>query len=246
MPGTSASTTDRRRFCPHCGSELEPVRGTLFERERVLGWKPCRCPCAVAERAARLEKARAAERAERADALRRAAERAGVMPRYLGAEHPEAARVSDDALEGRGTYVWGPVGTGKTHLASAAALLLLQGDAKVRVASMASVLDRVRRSFGTPDDPMAPYRSVRVLVLDDLGKESPTDWALERLFSLADERCARMLPTIVTTQYRPSDLIARLAKNGGYDTAVAIVSRLRQGARTVETRGADRRLGATA
>jgi hypothetical protein len=51
-----------------------------------------------------------------------------------------------------------------------------------------------------------------------------------------------MLPTCVTTQYRPSELIARLAKNGDRDTAVAIVSRLRQRCRMVETSGPDRRM----
>ena len=51
-----------------------------------------------------------------------------------------------------------------------------------------------------------------------------------------------MLPTAVTTQYRPSQLIERLAKNGDHDTAIAIVSRLRQDCRVVEMTGGDRRL----
>ena len=51
-----------------------------------------------------------------------------------------------------------------------------------------------------------------------------------------------MRPTLVTTQYRPSDLVRRLAEQGDADTAKAIVSRLRHGARVVEFDGPDGRL----
>lgn len=92
-------------------------------------------------------------------------------------------------------------------------------------------------------DPLPAYQSVHVLVLDDLGKESPTDFALERMFALVDERYNRLLPTVVTTQYRRSMLTDRLARRGDEETAKAIISRLRQGCMTVELKGGDRRLG---
>ena len=65
---------------------------------------------------------------------------------------------------------------------------------------------------------------------------------LDSLFQLIDQRYSAMRPTLVTTQYRPSDLVRRLAEQGDADTAKAIVSRLRHGARVVEFDGPDRRL----
>ena len=62
------------------------------------------------------------------------------------------------------------------------------------------------------------------------------------LFQLIDQRYSAMRPTLVTTQYRPSDLVRRLAEQGDADTAKAIVSRLRHGARVVEFDGPDGRL----
>ena len=46
----------------------------------------------------------------------------------------------------------------------------------------------------------------------------------------------------MTTQYKPSDLVRRLAEQGDPDTAKAIVSRLRGGARVVHFDGPDGRL----
>lgn len=64
---------------------------------------------------------------------------------------------------------------------------------------------------------------------------------LDSLFQLVDRRYSAMRPTLVTTQYRPSDLVRRLAEQGDADTAKAIVSRLRHGARVVEFDGPDGR-----
>lgn len=166
---------------------------------------------------------------------------AGVVPRYELAEHPLAGQCVEDVMLGRNIYICGGVGTGKTHLASAVVRGLVDAGVRVRFTSMARVLDAIKESFGGGRNPLPEYQHVRVLVLDDLGKETPTAFALERLFVLIDERNAQMLPTIVTTQYAPSRLIARLASHGDVETATAIVSRLRQECRKVELRGGDRR-----
>ena len=209
------------------------------------GYFGCQCEGATKEREE--QKAREAEEDARID--REARERVlaskvrkcGIMPRFENAEHPMAEALANAVMEGRNAYVFGKVGTGKTHLVSAAAYVLMRREKKVLFTSMWRVLDAIKQGFSEDYDPMPKYQNAEVLILDDLGKESPTDFALERLFALVDERSARLLPTIVTTQYKPSELIERLAKNGDADTAIAIVSRLRQDCERIELTGSDRR-----
>lgn len=228
--------------CPFCGAAMVRRELTLGGKPVFGGYEPCQCAGAVAERAEQERRDR--ERAERADRERRlqAIRRAGIMPRFERAEHPMAAECARELRDGRNLYVFGEVGTLKTQLASAVARTLVEQGVNVRFSAMWKILDAIKAGFGDGYDPLPQYQSCRVLVLDDFGKESPTDFALERIFALVDERSARMLPTAVTTQYRPSQLIERLAKNGDHDTAIAIVSRLRQDCRVVEMTGGDRRL----
>ena len=67
-----------------------------------------------------------------------------------------------------------------------------------------SLLDRLRATFA-PDAPQTfsqmynLVESVNVLVLDDLGAQSSTPWATEKLFQLLNERHMRELPTVITT-----------------------------------------------
>lgn len=231
--------------CPYCGKELERREITFMGRKVFGGYFGCQCEGATKEREE--QKAREAEEDARID--REARERAlaskvrkcGIMPRFENAEHPMAEALANAVMEGRNAYVFGKVGTGKTHLVSAAAYVLMRQGRNVLFTSMWRVLDAIKQGFSEDYDPMPKYQNAEVLILDDLGKESPTDFALERLFALVDERSARLLPTIVTTQYKPSELIERLGKNGDADTAIAIVSRLRQDCERIELTGSDRR-----
>ncbi len=167
--------------------------------------------------------------------------RAGVPPRFLHAIHPRGVEVGNALLDGRNAYACGPVGTLKTTLACAALRQVVRHGARCAFLPTRRLLAEIRDSFAGGPDPVPAYGRVPVLVLDDLGKESARDFALERLFALVDERSARMLPTMATTQYEPGALIDRLAREGDRDTATAIVSRLRQDCLKVVTSGPDAR-----
>ena len=230
--------------CKFCGATLKARTLELAGQPVFAGFEECQCACA---KAARAEQARAEElQAEREakQRLREAIRRAGIMPRFEDAEHPMAYELSSDLKQGRNVYIYGDVGTLKTHLASATVReLVIQGVMCVKFSAMWKVLDEIKAGFREGYDPLPKYQRARILVLDDFGKESPTDFALERMFALVDERSARLLPTCITTQYKPGRLIERLAKHGDLDTAKAIVSRLRQDCHSVELAGGDRRLG---
>ena len=153
-----------------------------------------------------------------------------------------AAEIADGMKNGQWVYLWGDVGTRKTTCAAAVAKRLAGGKRSVLMAPMYRILDEIQRSFHDGGDPLKRYAEVRYLIVDDLGKRRPTGFVLDSLFSLIDQRYSAMLPTLVTTQYKPSDLVRRLAEQGDPDTAKAIVSRLRGGARVVHFDGPDGRL----
>ena len=163
----------------------------------------------------------------------------------MTAASPMAEGIAAKVEQGRGAYICGPVGTGKTHLASAVARLLVDGGTSVRVTDMLGVLAAIKGTYGgdgTEDGVLSRLSRVGCLVLDDLGKESPTDWTLGQVFRVVNDRYESMRPVIVTTQYGKGDLIRRLAKNGDKETAVAIVSRLSEMCDKYELQGKDRRL----
>ena len=102
----------------------------------------------------------------------------------------------------------GESGAGKTHLA--AAICQSQDVAarhEVRFVVVPDLLDHLRATF-SPRSPVSydrrfdELRRIPFLVLDDLGTESATPWAKEKLFQLLNYRYNAMLPTIITTSIK--------------------------------------------
>lgn len=96
----------------------------------------------------------------------------------------------------QGTY-----GCGKTHLAYAVAAERVKAWWPVYVANVAEMLATLRRGFdaGDYEDRLETLRRVDLLVLDDLGAESMTPFALEVLYRIVDFRYRQRLPLVVTT-----------------------------------------------
>ena len=109
----------------------------------------------------------------------------------------------------------GPPGCGKTHLAAAIANARLAAGEPVVFVVVPDLLDHLRATFA-PSSPLRYdelFESVRetpLLVLDDLGTQSGTAWAQEKLYQLLNHRYNSQLPTVVTTNFRPEDLEERL------------------------------------
>jgi DNA replication protein DnaC len=110
----------------------------------------------------------------------------------------------------------GTFGCGKTHLAAAIANFQV---AAYRSAPMFVVvpdlLDHLRATFSptsaiTLDRLFDQVRSAPLLVLDDLGTESATPWAREKLFQLLNYRYSARLPTIITTSSSIENIDPRL------------------------------------
>ena len=173
--------------------------------------------------------------------------------RFIEKEHPSNIEI------GTGAYLVGKPGTGKTWAAVTMAKRLIDGtyefDDRIGVYRVASVkfttsnglMDAYKATYNdgtmqTEEEVTSRFAKCDLLVIDDLGKEKPTDWAISRLFEIVNARYERMRPIVVTTQYEKGKLTERLARNGDVDTATAIVSRLCETCRTVRFDGEDKRL----
>ena len=117
----------------------------------------------------------------------------------------------------------------------------------MKLTSMRDITRQLRATWGErgidEEGVFARLMRPRVLILDDLGKESMTEAVLRDLFDLVDMRKDRMLPIIVTTNYEKPELVARMSH--GLDdttTAESIVSRLFEITQRVPVNGEDRRL----
>jgi DNA replication protein DnaC len=140
--------------------------------------------------------------------------------------------------------IHGDVGVGKTGIAWALLRDVIEKDeipaAGYGFINFRDYLEEMKRAFGTNTEPDRRAHTRRLLVLDDLGAERPTDFARNELAALVEHRYQNELPTIVTSNYAPSELARRL----GHDDPIVgqrIVSRLVENSVRINARGDDRR-----
>jgi DNA replication protein DnaC len=98
----------------------------------------------------------------------------------------------------------GPPGCGKTHLAAAIANRQIELGTEVFFSVVPDLLDHLRATFGpgsdvSYDDLFEMVKATPLLILDDLGTQSSTPWAQEKLFQILNHRYTTNLPTVITT-----------------------------------------------
>jgi DNA replication protein DnaC len=217
------SSTDRtarrdQAECPLCGGlgylrEDVPVGHPDFGR-----LFPCRCKAAEIEQR-RHEQLRALSHLEHLSHLTfetfelRDEELAEGKTSPLRLAHAEALRFAEAP---RGWLVFlGVYGCGKTHLAAAIANCLVDKGYPVLFVVVPDLLDHLRATFA-PNSPVRyderfdQVRNAPVLILDDLGTQSSTPWALEKLFQIFNYRYNARLPTVITSNQRLEDIDPRI------------------------------------
>lgn len=98
---------------------------------------------------------------------------------------------------------------------------------------------RLRSTFGrkgsaTEQDILEQYSKVSMLVIDDLGAESTTEYSLATIYALINGRYTRSLRTIITTNLPIQELARRIGDR--------CVSRIFEMCFVIELEGPDRRL----
>jgi len=201
--------------CRKCGGPWQTVIAEPFGR----GFKPrCVCPC---QREAERRRREAEERCQRMDRIRRHKAQ-GLQDRYLygytfandSGQNPVMAKARayvdhwPEAFKRNiGLLLFGDVGTGKSFAAGCIANSLLDQDVPVLMANFPTVLAHLCGTFGEDrTDFLASLGNYDLLIIDDLGVERNTEYALEQMFSIIDGRYRSGKPLIVTTNLKPDEL----------------------------------------
>jgi len=109
----------------------------------------------------------------------------------------------------------GTYGCGKTHLAAAIGnYQASQGQPPLFVV-VPDLLDHLRSTFSpnssvSYDEIFEEVRTARLLILDDLGTQSATPWAREKLYQIFNHRYTAELPTVITTASRLDEIDPRI------------------------------------
>lgn len=141
--------------------------------------------------------------------------------------------------EGRGLWLEGDVGTGKTTLAMLVSKRAIEAGYSVAIYSLPRLLARIRRTYDAEGRELSYLQfferltSVDLLHIDDLGAEKRSDWVLEQLYAIVDERYATNRAMLVTTNMNVTDLEEQIGER--------TVSRLAEMCDTLPLFGEDRR-----
>lgn len=126
----------------------------------------------------------------------------------------ESARAYADHPEGW-LVLQGGYGCGKTHLAAAVANARIELGSPALFLNVPDLLDYLRASFSPTAETDYAERfdmicHCELLILDDLGTESSTPWAHEKLFQILSTRYVHRLPTVITTNHTLEEIDGRL------------------------------------
>lgn len=132
----------------------------------------------------------------------------------------------------RGLLLLGPIGTGKTTLAAAAAVDLREPDGCL-FRSTRDLIAAEKAAMGTDEEPMREAARARVLFLDDLAAVRETGWRVDELRGLLDARHDSCRVTVCTANLTSQQLGEMLGERTW--------SRLRSTADVVAVAGPDRR-----
>ena len=150
-------------------------------------------------------------------------------------------------VERKGLILVGNNGVGKTHLACSIANELIKNGIPIIYGTLINLLAELKNTYDVYNNIsemkiIKLYEKVDLLIIDDLGKEKPSEWGLEKLFTIINSRYENNLPVIITTNYDQNSLIDRLSINGEIETAKSIISRLYEMCYLVKIEDRDHRI----
>ena len=193
-------------MCGKCHTKKQ-TRIKLFGKEKVVS---CLCKCGEEARDAEMSRMKMEEEKRRIRSLRVN----GIQDRTVQEYRFETAKETpmiekakryvnkwDKMFEDNiGLIFWGNTGNGKTYTAACIANALIDKGVPVLVTSFAKILAAVTGMYS--EDRVRYMESLsefKLLVIDDLGAERQSEYALEQVYAVIDQRYKSKLPIIITT-----------------------------------------------
>lgn len=194
-------------MCGQCHTKKQKKISFLGE-ERIVG---CLCRCA----AEKLEKEREEYRVEEELLNIQKMKSAGLQDRTFynyTFDHCDASQenavyakryvehFSEMVQTGQGLLFWGNVGTGKTFLAGCIANALLEQKIPVLMTSFPKILNALGGLYSSErNEYLASLNRYTLLVIDDMGIERESQYTVETIYTVIDERYKSGKPFIITT-----------------------------------------------
>jgi DNA replication protein DnaC len=131
-----------------------------------------------------------------------------IVRRFVGA--------LDENLDGgRGLWLHGQVGTGKTTLAMLVSRAALDAGRSVAIYSLPRLLAEIRATFEADGDGsyvsfLDRLAAVDLLHVDDVGAEKTSDWVLEQLYAIVNARYEEERSVVLTTNLERDALAAQI------------------------------------
>ena len=194
-------------MCGKCHTKKQKKIAFLGE-ERVVG---CLCRCA----AEKLENERARHEAEENLMCIQQMKSAGLQDKTFYGYTFERCDVSQENAvyanryvehfsemmqTGQGLLFWGNVGTGKTFLAGCIVNALLEQKVPVLMTSFPKILNALGGLYSAErNEYLASLNRYTLLVIDDMGIERESQYTIETVYMVIDERYKSGKPFIITT-----------------------------------------------
>lgn len=121
--------------------------------------------------------------------------------------HEDVNKFDEMQKRGVGLLLRGGIGTGKTFLAGCIANALIDRQVPVLMTTFGRILNTLTGMFQEDRNGyIDSFSRYSLLILDDLGMERSTEFALEQVFNVVDTRYRSKKPMIVTTNLTLEEL----------------------------------------
>lgn len=199
---------DGMLHCKKCGEPLEAIFDVPMR-----GKRKCRFICSCTK--AKLEASKRQDKEDEQQRKRMICFHGSKMSgcRFETSESSELIKTGMNYVKhfqgfkknGKGLLLYGPVGTGKSHVAACIANKLIDDGYSAYMTNFSTIANELLNTYEKQPyiDSLNRYD---LLILDDLGIERKTEFMQEQVFNVIDARYRSGLPFIITTNLKPEEL----------------------------------------